>query len=473
MFFFLLPTVLFATLSTSSLQIVPGASITATGTNQHLQAHGGSITYTNGLYYLIGENKLNGSAFQSINCYSSADLVEWAFVNKLLSVGGSGGDLGTGRVVERPHVLWNEGTGEWVMWMHIDDSSYGEAKAGVATSDSICGTYSYIGSSQPLGFQSRDLNVFKDTDGTGYLLTEDRVNGLRIDKLSSDYLTVDSATYLWANPASFEASAIYKSGSTYFSFASHESGWAPNDNVYCTATSLSGPWSSWALFAPSGTDTYSSQTAGVVEVDGTVMYFDTFLSSNQTSKQYRVVLTRNRYMGDRWVSTNLMRSTYVWLPLTLSGTTATLNNEVNWILNSNSWSTGPSETTPEAEASTNTLSGGAEAIACSGCSGSKSIGYIGGSPGGKLLFPNISSSVATTTTIRIHYTNADASQRYASVVVNGVRHVVAFIPTPDDNTPGTATLTVPLNSGSANTVEFEAYNGGWAPNIDRLMVPVS
>lgn len=254
---------------------------------------------------------------------------------------------------------------------------------------------------------------------------------------------------------------------------------APNDNVYCTATSLSGPWSSWALFAPSGTDTYSSQTAGVVEVDGTVMYFDPFLSSNQTSKQYRVVLTRNRYMGDRWVSTNLMRSTYVWLPLTLSGTTATLvpppfsslyqftnpntsqNNEVNWILNSNSWSTGPSETTPEAEASTNTLSGGAEAIACSGCSGSKSIGYIGGSPGGKLLFPNISSSVATTTTIRIHYTNADASQRYASVVVNGVSHVVAFIPTPDDNTPGTATLTVPLNSGSANTVEFEAYNGGW------------
>lgn len=36
-------------------------------------------------------------------------------MNKLLSVGGSGGDLGTGRVVERPHVLWNEGTGEWVM----------------------------------------------------------------------------------------------------------------------------------------------------------------------------------------------------------------------------------------------------------------------------------------------------------------------------------------------------------------------
>lgn len=126
-----------------------------------------------------------------------------------------------------------------------------------------------------------------------------------------------------------------------------------------------------------------------------------------------------------------------------------------------SWASGPSETTPEAEASTNTISGGAKSVSCTGCSGSASIGYIGGSPGGKLVFPNISSSVSTTTTIRIHYTNADTTQRYANVVVNGVSHIVAFIPTPDDNTPGTATLTVPLNSGSANVIEFGAYNSGW------------
>lgn len=31
-----------------------------------------------------------------------------------------------------------------------------------------------------------------------------------------------------------------------------------------------------------------------------------------------------RYMGDRWISTNLMASTYIWLPLTLEGTNATL-----------------------------------------------------------------------------------------------------------------------------------------------------
>lgn len=55
----------------ASIQIVPGATWTAAGSNQHIQAHGGGIIEVSGVYYLIGENHLNGAAFQSINCYSS------------------------------------------------------------------------------------------------------------------------------------------------------------------------------------------------------------------------------------------------------------------------------------------------------------------------------------------------------------------------------------------------------------------
>ena len=97
-----------------------------------------------------------------------------------------------------------------------------------------------------------------------------RANGLRIDLLSSDYLSVVSAVYLYAED--YEAPALYKSGSTYFMFASHESGWSPNDNLYCTATSLAGPWSAWTTFATVGSNTYSSQTAAVVSINGLVMY---------------------------------------------------------------------------------------------------------------------------------------------------------------------------------------------------------
>ncbi len=81
-------------------------------------------------------------------------------------------------------------------------------------------------------------------------------------------------------------------------------------------------------------------------------------------------------------------------------------------------------------------------------------------------------TVATTTTIRIFYKNGDSTQRYANVVTNGVNKVVAFLPT-TDGIPGTSTLTVPLKSGTGNTIIFEAYNSDWAPDIDRLMIPVS
>jgi hypothetical protein len=64
-------------------------------------------------------------------------------VNDLLTLQ-SLGDLGPNKVVERPHVLYNDASALWVMWMHIDDSSYSEARAGVATSSSICGNYDYL-----------------------------------------------------------------------------------------------------------------------------------------------------------------------------------------------------------------------------------------------------------------------------------------------------------------------------------------
>jgi hypothetical protein len=121
---------------------------------------------------MIGEDKTNGSPFQNINCYSSTNLVEWTFVNALLSQTSSG-DLGPSRVVERPKVIYNDDTSTYVMYLHIDSSDYGEAKVGVATSNSVCGDYTYRGSFQPLGFQSRDIGLFKDDDGAAFLLTED------------------------------------------------------------------------------------------------------------------------------------------------------------------------------------------------------------------------------------------------------------------------------------------------------------
>ncbi|KAG8944844.1 hypothetical protein FRC04_001377 [Tulasnella sp. 424] len=441
---------LFAASAYGSLQIIPGATWTATNTGKHVQAHGGSVTKVNGLYYLIGENKENGSAFQAVSCYSSPDLVQWTFVNNLLTLQASG-DLGPNRVIERPKVIWNAASNQWVMWMHVDSSNYGEAKVGVATSSSICGSYNYIRSFQPLGFQSRDMGLFKDTDGTGYLLTEDRQNGLRIDKLTSDYLDVASATYNFGTSADFEAPAMVKVNGVYFMFASHLTGWDTNDNIYTTATNLAGPWSSWKTFAPSGTRTYDSQTTFILQVGNSFVY-----------------------MGDRWFSSNLMRSSYIWLPLTISGTTASMNtNYVNWVIdpNTGTWSGGPSENSYEGESAT--LSNGAKAVSCSGCSGTQAAGYLGGSSNGIIKFGAVSSNASTKTTIRIKHENGDTTQRFADITVNGQTQRIAFLPTTDGNTPGSSTLHVNLNSGSSNTVQVVGVSGGWVADIDRIMVPVS
>jgi len=47
--------------------------------------------------------------------------------------------------------------------------------------------------------------------------------------------------------ADYEAPAMVKIGTTYYLLASHLSGWSANDNVYASATSLSGTWSSFEI----------------------------------------------------------------------------------------------------------------------------------------------------------------------------------------------------------------------------------
>lgn len=123
-------------------------------------------------YYWIGEDKTDGTFFDNINCYVSNDLMSWSFEAALLTKQ-AGGDLGPRRIVERPKVLFNRFTGKHVLYAHVDDEKYEEAKVGVATSDQICGPYTYKHSFRPMGFESRDIGLYQDVQGQGYLLSED------------------------------------------------------------------------------------------------------------------------------------------------------------------------------------------------------------------------------------------------------------------------------------------------------------
>jgi hypothetical protein len=216
---------------------------------------------------------------------------------------------------------------------------------------------------------------------------------------------------------------------------------------------LSSGWAAWATFAAAGSNTYTSQTNYILPVSDSL----------------------TMYMGDRWVPGNLMASTYVWLPLTFSGTKVTMANQVNWVPNvvsGGAWTVGPSESQAEGESAV--LTNGAKTVACSGCSGGSAAGYIGGSTGGTVTFNGVVSSVATTSTIRIKYENGDSSQRYADVTCNGVRQKVAFLPTASGNgTPGSSVVNCGLKSGSDNVVVVSQTDGTYGPDVDRIMVPAS
>ena len=244
---------------------------------------------------------------------------------------------------------------------------------------------------------------------------------------------------------------MIKMAGTYFMFASHESGYSPNDNLYSTATSISGPWSAWNTFATVGSNTYSSQTNYILPLG----------SSGAI------------YMGDRWIASDLGASTYVWLPLTISGAakTASMANYISWVpdTGAGTWAVAPSEKTLKAVSAT--LANGAVTQSCSGCSGGKDVGYIGGPSDGSVTFKSVYSSVGTSTTIRISYLNYDSTPRNATLTVNGVGQTLAFLPT-SYGVPGTSTLNTNLRSGSSNTVEISAapYYG---PDTIMITVPVS
>ncbi len=444
--------------------ITPGTAWTDTD-GKSVQAHGGGMIKVGSTYYWIGEDRANVTAipawasgvytppFRNITCYSSTDLVRWTFVGNLLSLQSSG-DLGPDRVVERPKVIYNAGTGKYVLWMHIDDPTYSDARVGVASSSSVCSGYTYHGSTRPLGYQSRDMTVFKDDDGTAYLAYSSNNNSvLRIARLASDYLS--AGTDLGSTPVAGEGIAVFKKDSTYYLLASAATGWKSNDNYYFTASSMAGPWTHRGDFTPNSTDTYNSQTTFVQPVSG------------DSGTTYL-------YMGDRWddsSTTSFGNSRYIWLPLTVNGTSLSMPSFYDsWTIDTATGlaRTGTTTTVDDGETGT----------------GANRFGYStgwasGGTPGaykGGNTYSNTANATATVTfsgTKIEYYAVTDPTHgRVAVSIDNGTETVVDLYST--TRAPNRLVWTSPALSSGSHTLTIRATGtkntaatGTWA-TVDRV-----
>ncbi len=282
-----------ATTSSSNPAIISGAPWFDQD-RRPVSARGGGILKENGRFYFFGEFKQDhGNAFVGFSCYSSTHLANWRFESIALP-SQPDGRLGPGRVGERPKVLKNPRTGEFVMFMHTDNSGYRDPAVGYATSSTVTGPYTFQG---PLLFDGApikkwDMSAFQDDDGSGYLVTHSG----NLYRLADDYRSV-VAQVVSGIAQGHESPAIFKRDGLYYWLGSGLTGWERNDNNYYTARSLDGPWELRGHFAPEGSLTWNSQTTFVLPIIG----------ERETTYVY---------MGDRWAHPRQNSSaTYVWQPL--------------------------------------------------------------------------------------------------------------------------------------------------------------
>ena len=291
--------------------VAQAASVTITNRTQFLDtsgnvvhAHGGGIIKVGSYYYWFGESRNADASFKAVTVYRSTDLKTWEFRNNALTQT-SAPELASSNI-ERPKVMYNASTGQFVMWMHKETATdYAQARAAVAVSNTVDGNYSYQGSFRPLDqYMSRDINVFVDADGSGYMVSAANENyDLNVYRLTSDYTGVAALVQSWPGDHR-EAPALFKRNGVYFMVTSGATNWSPNQQKYSTASSLAGPWTAWQNVGDA--TAFGSQTTSVLPIQG----------SQATSYLY---------LGDRWgpgFGATYADSQYIWLPLQFPSSTS-------------------------------------------------------------------------------------------------------------------------------------------------------
>jgi Glycosyl hydrolases family 43 len=142
----------------------------------------------------------------------------------------------------RPHVLFNQWTGKYVLWVNAYDVPNGYH---VLTSDSPMGPFTEI--KQPVLATTRggDMDLFQDEDGVAYIATTLRPGyRLGIEELDRDY-TSGTGRKIELPFQGVEAPSLFKRNSRYYlTFSDPGCAYcAGTGTSYVTANSILGRWS--------------------------------------------------------------------------------------------------------------------------------------------------------------------------------------------------------------------------------------
>ncbi|MDN3550686.1 family 43 glycosylhydrolase [Mucilaginibacter aquaedulcis] len=227
-----------------------------------VDAHDGEIALFNGVYYLYGTSYDCGfewgnksAPFCGFKVYSSTDLDHWTDKGFLFDAKTTVWQTrcdGKTYGCFRPHVIYNQKTRLYVLWINVYDNRVGYR---VFTSKKPVGPFVEVkeptlavNSEMPVaGLNNGDHDTFVDDDGTAYLAYTDwRTQGsIVIEKLSPDYLTGTGQHVKSVTDGKTEAPALFKrKGIYYMVYSDPNCGYCSGTGAsYRTAKSPLGPWS--------------------------------------------------------------------------------------------------------------------------------------------------------------------------------------------------------------------------------------
>jgi len=293
--------------------------------NRPIQAHGGGIMRHKNQWWWHGEDRSNGYIAIGASAYVSSDLMRWRRVGLALPRAAYDQKHGDQTLCERPKVVFNRATGQFVMWFHYDRSGYGDSRAGVAVSQSPGGPFQFLGAIRPIESSTfRDMNLWVDDDGRAYVFYAGEGNQtMHVVRLNAQWTAPETPMVegqTWARilvNQSREAPAPFKHQGKYFLLTSGCSGWAANKADLAVADSPLGPYRSLGnpCVGEGADQTFGTQSTFVLPTPGAPAGHFLFLA-------------------DRWKPEALADARYVWLPFQMQENNTKISWTPRWKLNS-------------------------------------------------------------------------------------------------------------------------------------------
>jgi len=220
---------------------------------KRIQAHGGSMLFWRDKFYWYGENKENVTDervewHNGVRLYSSEDLYNW--VDEGIICAATPDDLSNPlhpcSKMDRPHILYNDKTEKFVLWMKImgkDGINY----MTVAQAEDIKGPFEIVNRViHPGGMNSGDFELVKREDGTAVIIFERVHSDMICMDLTDDYLdvTLNYSVHFPRKCPPFvrEAPAVFKHGNMYYIYTSGTTAKFPNPSEVASFTEFHGEW---------------------------------------------------------------------------------------------------------------------------------------------------------------------------------------------------------------------------------------